>query len=830
MLTELRYALRRLRLHPLWTATAVGTLALGIGANATIFNLVDRLLLAPPAHVVNPSRVARLGLNMSDGQGSRFTAATTSFPVFADLRRNARSFAGLAAVSTDDAAFGTGTDARSVSVGRVTGAYFGLLGPSPVVGRFFGAAEDGEPAGERVAVLSYALWRREFASSPAALGRDVTLDGATYRVIGVAPRDFTGDDVTAVDLWVPFNAMIPAAWREERHMRLVEMVARIKDGVSYAAAQDEASLALRRSMTGQFDADSTARVELTSVLPGLAGNPNAPIQGKVALWVAAMSVVVFLIAIVNVINLLLLRSAGRARETSVRLAIGASPGQLARAPLVESLLLAALGGVAALCVAAWGSEVIRGTLLPTLAASDTLISFRLLGLTLAATLVAGVASGVVPAFRAAGAAPLDGLKLGGGVVGRSHGRAPTVLLVAQGSLCMVLLVAAALFVLSLHRVRNQDFGFKSANLYLTELKFSRSVSGAEHDAIYRQAEEQIARMPGVQFASVAQSVPFLGHNVPPVAVPDRPAFPDETQQPPFMTATTPTFFNTMGMTIRQGRNFTEQDREGSPLVVIINQAMADGLWPGQSPLGRCIQAGFMPGEMPTSIHGAPGLPCREVVGVVNNARPRSIREEAGQARMMYYVPFGQLPMPAFAAGGPRIWHLLVRTNGADGMAERVQRMLQSFSAGVNLATVQPLSEILEGQMRPWLMGATMFSLFGLLALGLAAVGLYGVRAYSVAQRGREIGIRMALGAVMPDVIRLILGEGLRITGWAIVLGGATGLALSRFIDPLLFQTAANDLKVYGGVAAMLVVVTLAASAVPAWRAARVDPNVALREE
>jgi hypothetical protein len=356
------------------------------------------------------------------------------------------------------------------------------------------------------------------------------------------------------------------------------------------------------------------------------------------------------------------------------------------------------------------------------------------------------------------------------------------------------------------------------------------VSGAEHDAVYRQAEEQIARVPGVMLASVAQSVPFLGHNVPPIAVPDRPAFPDETQQAPFMTATTPTFFATMGMTIRQGRNFTSLDREGSPLVVIINQAMADGLWPGQSPLGRCIQAGFMPGEMPTGIHGSPGLPCREVVGVVNNARPRSVREEAGQARMMYYVPFGQLPMPAFAAAGPRIWHLLVRTSGAEGMAARVQRALQSFNGSVNLATVQPLSGFLEQQMRPWLLGATMFSVFGLLALGLAAVGLYGVRAYSVAQRGREIGIRMALGAVMPDVVGLILGEGMRVTGLAIVLGGAAGLALSRFIGPLLFQTAANDLRVYAAVAAMLVLVALGSSAVPAWRAARVDPNVALREE
>jgi putative ABC transport system permease protein len=828
---DLRLAFRSLRHRPAWAATAVATLALGIGANATILDLIDRLMLAPPPHIEDPARVVRVGIDADDGAGGRFVMTTTSFPVFTDLRHSARSFAALAAASKQDMVLGSGAEARSVHAARVTGGYFRLLGAVPRLGRFLDDADDEAPTGQAVAVLSYALWRRDFGASPAALSRAIELDGTRYRVIGVAPPDFTGDDVEPVDVWVPISAALGAGdWRDQRQLRVVEIVGRLRSGVSLAAAREETSLVLRRGRENAESDDSTVRSVLTSITPGTSGGSNSPLQGKVALWVAAMSMLVLVIAIVNVTNLLLLRAASRHREVSVRLALGATPARLARAALMESMVLAALGGTAALFVAAWGGEALRATLLPALARSDTTISSRLLAITLGVTLGAGFLTGLVPAVRAARAVALEGLKQGGGMARRANAAAPAALLVAQSGLSMVLLVAASLFVLSLHRARTQDFGFRSAGVLYARLRFSGSPTGREQDALYRAAAERVSQLPGVQVASVAQAVPFLGHNVPPIAVPDRPGFPDETQQAPFLTAATPTYFQVMGMRLLEGRNFTDQDREGSALVVIINQAMAEGLWPGASPLGRCIQSGFVPGEMPTGIHGSPALPCRRVVGVVNNARPRSIREEAGQARMMYYVPFGQLSRPVFAAAGPSIWGLLIRTTPRTGMTGPVRHALQSFTSGINLAEVTPLSAILERQVRPWLLGATMFSIFGLLALGLAAIGLYGVRAYSVAQRTREIGIRVALGAVVPDVVRMILAEGVRVVLVAILMGGLAMLALSRYLGPLLFQTAATDLRVYGLVASALVLVTLAASVVPAWRAARVDPNVALREE
>jgi predicted permease len=820
---DLRDALRSLRLRPGWTAAAVLTLAAGIGANATMFSLVDRLLVRPPPHVSDPGRVVRLSVEFADRAGGRFAMSTTSYPVFADLQRSAHSFAALAAVAAREMVLGTGADARAVQAAQVSGAYFSLLGAVPAAGRFFGEAEDQPPLGEPVAVISYALWRRESATTRATPLGPITLDGSTYQVIGVAPPDFTGDDVEPVEVWVPLHAGLgQGAWTDTRGLNLIRIVGRLANGVAPAIAAQESSALARVT-------DPSARVLLTSLAPGWAERSTATVQGRVALWVAAMSVVVLLVAIVNVTNLMLLRGEARRREVAVRLALGATPRDLARALLVESLVLAVLAGGVAAWIAAWGGEAIRATLLPNLAAPDRLLSPRLIWITTGATVLAGALSGLVPALRAIRPAAIGDLR-SGGAVGRSGRGTPGALLVAQGGLCMVLLIAASLFVLSLHRVRNQDFGFRSAGVLLATLRFSGAMHGPAQDAVYREAEARVGRLPGVELASVVGVIPFVDHHVPPIAAPGREEFPDERQQAPFLNPATPAYFRVLGMTIRQGRNFTAADGAGSPLVIIINEAMADGLWPGESALGRCIRVGFVPGEMPSGIHASAALPCRQVVGVVSNARPRSIRAEAGQALMQYYVPFGQIPASPFAANPPEIRALLIRTADADAMARTVQRSLQSFTPYVRLADVTPFQDVLDRQMRPWLLGATLFSVFGLLALGLAAIGLYGARAYAVAQRTREIGIRMALGAGARTVVAMVLREGLRIAGTGIAVGTAVALGVGRFIEPLLFETRADDPRLFAVIAGTLVVVALGASWLPAWRAARVDPNVALRAE
>ena len=829
---DVRYALRGAWRRPGWLLAAVFTLALGIGANATMFAVVDRLLLRAPAHVQHPDELVRVGLEYDAGGGQRFVMQTTSFPVLGDLQASARSFSALAAVAGGTMVLGSGAEARAVNAAKVSGGYFTLLGTSPALGRFFGEAEDQPPFGQPVAVISHALWRREFAGEPRALQQDLLLDNTRFTIIGVTPADFTGDGTEAIDVWVPLFAGMAqsgSGWRYARNMRLVEILARLSGNATITAAGNEATAIMRSAAAYLPGADSTMRVALSPLKPSWRQQAGASTQARVALWVAAMSVVVLVVAVVNVVNLLLFRAAARRREVALRVALGASRWQLARQLLLDVMLLVLLGGGAALLLAMWGSEAVRALLMPDLAAGDRLLEPRLLVSTAGAATLAGLLAALLP-IRWQQPAPAGELRTGGISASGRPTRVPTLLLGAQAGLCTLLLIGASLFLLSLHRVRTQDFGFTSEGLLLARMHFPDTAGGPATDALYREAAERVQRVPGVTMATVIQVAPFSRHHVPPIAVPGREEFPDETKQAPFLNAATPDYFRVLGMTLRAGRNFTAADGRGAQLVLIINQAMADGLWPGESPLGKCIRVGYAPGVEPTGIHASPLVPCREVVGVVNNARPRSVREEAGQARMQYYVPFGQLPHPPFAQYPPEVWGLLIRTGDAGALASPVQRALQSFAPGLPYAEVRPLADLLERQMRPWLLGASMFTAFGVLALALAAVGLYAVRAYAVAQRTQEIGVRLALGARFGDVMRMVLLEGVRVTVAGVAAGAALALLLGRYFEPLLFQTRAANPAVMLIVAGVLVAVAAAASAVPAWRAASVDPNVALRAD
>lgn len=832
---DLRYALRGLRRQPAFAASAVLTLALGIGANSAMFGLVDRLLLSAPPHIAQPERVVRFDLQVGDEDGARYTMSTTSYPAFADVRDHTRSFTAVAAVSGRQMVYGRGASATAVASAQVSGSYFALLGVRPALGRFFGEDDDRPPSGSAVAVLSHAFWKRELAGDRAVLGREIVLDRATYTVIGVAPPDFTGDHVEPIALWVPLNAGITTLgpnWRSTRGLNVVALLGRLRDGVAAALAADDATLALRRGMEGQRDDGSATRVRLASLLPARGGE-RASTQARIALWLAGVSAIVFLIAVANVTNLLLLRAVRRRREIAVRLAIGAGRRRLIQQLTVESLLLAATGGVLALFLASWGGEAVRILLMPGMAAAERIVQPRVLAITALGTIIAGLFAGLVPALRASRPSLVADLTSGGGTTPDHRAGLRTALLLAQSALSVVLLVGAGLFVTSLHKVQAQDLGFSAEHVLLATMKFAGSSTPATQDALYAQAAERVARLAGVEATTLAQAVPFEGHNVPPIAVPGRADFPDPRQQAPFLNAATPTYFRVLGMHLRAGREFTAADREGSPLVIIVNASMARGLWPAGDALGKCVRVGTEPGKPPESLVAPATLPCREVVGIVNDARPRSIREESGQARMQYYIPFGQVPTLGF--GGPssigEVWGLLVRTAGDPRRAApRVQRAMQSFAADLPFTDVRPLQETLDRQIRPWRLGATMFSVFGALALVLAAVGLYGVLAYSVAQRTREMGVRMALGAPRGDVVRLVMGEGIRVVAAGLVLGGGVALAAGRFVASLLFETSTLDPMVYGTVAITLLVVAGAASAIPAWRAASVDPSVALRTD
>ena len=827
---DLLFAARSLWRQPGFTIFVVLTLALGIGANSAIFGLLDRLLLSPPPHIREADRVVRLVMSASFG-GSRFTMPTTSYATFQDLRDGVRSFADLAARASGQMVLGRGADAAAIQAAKVTGGYFQLLGVRPAAGRFFGEEEDRPPSGLEVAVLSHAFWRRQFAGDPGVLGRDIVLDGSRFTVAGVAPAGFTGDSVEPIDVWVPLSAGmrgLPPDWRDNRGFNLVTLVARLGAGVSRSAAQRDATSAFRRGRElDQPDGADDGEIGFLPLIPA-EGPEGLTQEGRIALWLSGVALAVFLIAVSNVTNLLLLRTARRQHEVAVRLAMGMSRGRLVRLWLTESLLLAFLGGAVGLLVARWGGDLARLSLLPNMAPAESPLQPRVFLVTAVAAMLAGLAAGLIPAWQAAAmslARRLDPAYRAGSI---RRSALLVALLLLQTGLSAVLLAGAGLFIASLYNVRNQNLGFTTERTLLAQVPAGPDRPGGNQDAFYREALERLKRLPGVEMAIPVAALPFGAHTVPPISVPGREEAPGQGQQLPFMNAATPEYFRMMGMTIRRGRSFTAGDDAHSPLVVVVSETMARIVWPNEDALGKCIRIGHVPGDPPSPV-ASPSLPCREVVGIVNDARRRSIRPEAIPI-MQYYVPFEQAPAPLFP-GVPTISGLLIRTAAEPTtMIKVVQRTMQSTGSDAPYIDVRPYEELIEPQIRPWRMGATLFSLFGGLALAMAAIGLYGVLAYLVTQRRREIGIKMAIGASSGRVLLGIVGEGLAIALLGLGIGGLVVLAAGRWLEPLLFDVTPRDPAVLAIVALTLTVAAVLASLIPALRATRVDPTLALRTE
>jgi predicted permease len=599
------------------------------------------------------------------------------------------------------------------------------------------------------------------------------------------------------------------------------VLGRLRPGLSRAAAGDEATVAYRRGMEGEPYSDAESRVLIAALTPGVGPSGLYP-QARIALWLSGVSLIVFLIAVANVTNLLLQRAAQRQQEIAVRLALGMGRSRLARQWMTESLLLAVLGGGLGLIVSRWGGELIRLTLLPGMAPSEGWADWRVLAVTGATVLAAGVLTGLLPAIQAISPSLLGVLK--NGRQARTFRRSPlrTGLLLAQTVLSTVLLIGSGLFVSSFQKVRSQDFGFSTQRTLLATFQFDTNVPGVRRDALYRDALARLKTLPGVEEAIPTDSLPFASTSAPAIDVPgvDLSRF----QQMPFMNAAALEYFKVLGIRLLRGRGFTAADNPGGAPVVVISETMARTFWPDGDAIGKCLRFGFVPdpAELATA-------PCREVVGIVNDVRPRSIRPEP-QPVMQFYVPYDQVP-PPYLPEAPRISGLLIRTAGdPERMAAPVQRALQSFAPDLPYANVRPYQSLIDPQMGTWRLGAVLFSVFGGLALAMAAIGLYGVLSYMVAQRSKEMGIRMALGARSGDVIRLVVGEGLWFAGLGILAGGAAALAAGSWLQPLLFDTRPWEPAVLAEVALTLGAVTLLASLLPAWRATRTDPNLVLKME
>jgi predicted permease len=825
---DLRYAVRGLRRSPAFAAAVVVTLGLGIGANATMFGIVDRLLFRPPAYLRAPDRVHRVYLATTHPREGEESGSSMSYRRYRELAEWARTIDASAAFFYPELAVGTGAEAREMRIGAVSASFWRLFDARPALGRFFGADEDRVPDGTAVAVLGHGYWRAGYGGRPDVLGEEIVIGSRRYTIIGVAPEGFVGTSLTAPAAFIPITAAAGElfgaggffasmggrrpSYHDSHNFTWLEMLVRRTPGVSVGATAADLTSAYRRSHAEHRAAEPTVR-PLEQARPRvIAGSvleergPNQRQESRVALWLVGVAAIVLLIACANVGNLLLARGFARRREIAVRLALGAGRGRLVRQLVVESILLAALGALAGLALAQWGSGAVRAALVRNMEWTSPFGDGRVLVFTMVVALAASLLAGVAPALHAGRGGIAAALKAGAREGTYQRSRTRLVLLVLQGALSVVLLVGAGLFVRSLQNVRALDLGYDSDRVLYVSLEMrGLSLDSAGTQALRRRLLEHARSLPFVERAARTVAVPFWMSINYTLAVPGI----DSVSRLGdfYYHAVSPDYFATMGTRILRGRGFTDADARDAPRVIVVSQSMARTLWPGRDPVGRCVKV------------GADTVPCSEVVGVAQDIRRSSLTDEDG---LQYYVPIEQHA----GRGG-----LFVRTRGdPETRTEPLRRELQRVMPGDAYVTITPLAEILGSETRSWRLGATMFAVFGALALLVAAVGLYSVIAYNVAQRSHELAVRAALGAQGRDIVRLVVGEGARVAALGLTIGLAIALAAGRWVEPLLFRVSPRSPGVLAGVAAVLLAVALVASLIPARRAARADPNAALRAE
>ena len=817
---DVRYAFRGLRRSPAFAATVIATLGLGIGANAAMFDVVDRLMFRPLSYLRDPGSVRRIYWQF-DNRGTTRTTQTTYYTRYLDLRRWTHSFSQLAAFSERNLAIGDGELARERRVGAVSASFFQFFNVRPALGRFFTADEDVTPRGADVAVLSYAFWQSEFGGRDVR-GKALRVGDLRATIIGVAPRGFDGvNDANPPVVYVPITAYAASggnadAKRYYTHYEWgwVNVMVRLAPGVSLDVAESDATQAFRRSFMASAALDPTSppiesarpRVAVSGVRPG--AGPEPALEARTALWVSVVAAIVLVIATANVANLFLARSLRRRRETVVRLALGVSRGRLVMQAMTESLVLSLLGAAAALVIAQWAGAAIRTLLVTTPGPSSFVFTDpRTVGLTIALAAAAGILVGFVTAISAGRGDLSQTLRGGvrGGMTERARLRAG--LLVTQAALSVALLIGAALFVRSLDAVKAMRIGYDADRVLLVNRIIQRDALNDSTQRLLRSQLLEAARaLPDVESAAWVSSAPFVSTSSTRLYV----AGIDSVDALGSFSyqATTDDYFRTMGTRILRGRPILAEDRAGAPNVAVVSESMARTLWPGQDALGKCFRM------------REATAPCLTVVGIAEDMVQRDL---AGTQRLHYYVSIDQYT---------RTWGngLVLRVRGDPATkAENIRKSLQRLMPGTSYVIAQPLSDIVADAQRSWRLGATMFVAFGVLALVVAAVGLYGVVGYNVTQRMHELGVRVALGAQRADVIGMVVTQGTRFALVGAAVGAALALVSGRWLQPLLFRQSATDPWVYGGVSAAMIVVALAASLIPAVRASRADPIAALRD-
>ena len=799
---DLRYGARKLRKSPGFTLVAVMTLALGIGANSAIFSVVNAVLLRPLPFEEPEQLVRVFGTNARRGSFSR----PHSYLNFSDLRGQNQTFESMAAYSGMTAAL-SGAEAPEQITGVIaSGDIFRVLRAKPLMGRLLEPGDE-RPGGSNAVVIGHGLWQRRFGSDPQIVGRSIKLDGREREIVGVTPADFGFEFVTgAADFWTAIDPT--ASGYQQRGAIFLEAIGRLKPGVTLGQAGADLEVVSSRLEQEYQDSNAGIGVRLASAQEELVGD----VRQTLLVLLGAVGFVL-LIACANVANLLLARSAGRHREVAVRSALGAWRGRIIRQLLTESLLLALAGGALGLLFALWGMKLLSAFVPENVPRfGETSMDLRVLGFTLAASVLTGLLFGIAPALQSSRFDLNEALKEGGrgGTGGRGRARVRGLLIVSEVALSLVLLIGAGLLVKSFFKLRNTDPGFDASNtltasLSLAPVRYDTDEKVAE---FFRLLVERVRQLPGVESVGAVTPLP-LGDNSYSFSfsVVGQPPLPPGQRQSAAARFVTPDYFRAQGVPLRAGRVFTDADKAGAPGVIIVNEAFARRYLPGVEPLGQRVRLGI------NSIEG-------EVVGVVGDIRGSFLETPAVPE---YYVPEAAVSFNDMT--------LVIRTAGDPAsLAPALRQVVSEMDAELPLYDVRTMESLLARSVARQRFSMTLVGVFAVLAMLLSAVGIFSVMSSLVAQRSHEIGIRMALGARPGDILSMVVRHGAGLTLVGVAVGLAASFALTRLASGLLYQVSATDPAVYGGITALLAAVALLACYLPARRATKVDPLIALRYE
>jgi putative ABC transport system permease protein len=804
---DVRFGFRMMMKKPGVTIIAVLALALGIGANTAIFSVVNAMVLRPLPYK-EPSRLVFVFWNAPKLTTEDMPA---SAPDFVDWREQNHVFESMAGISGESFNLtGTGEPER-LQGASVSADLFPLLGVGAARGRTF-TAEEEQQGRNRVAVLGYELWQRRFGSDPNLIGKTISLNNESYTVVGVMPHDFHfPEGVEKIDLWVPLSFKPEIA--DKRGHRFMYVIGRLKPGVTFEQAEADMKALGARIAEEHPDTNTDWNVKLQSLQDAITEDVST------ALFVLLGAVgFVLLIACANVANLQLARAAARQREVAIRLAVGASRRRLIRQFLIESTLLAAVGGTFGLLLAFWGIDAIRAVLPEDAPRMEQIaIDVAVLIFTVSVSLATGVLLGLVPALQATKPDLVEALKEGSkSLAGSRHrNRVRSLLVVVEVALALVLLIGAGLMMKSFWHLRAVRPGFDSHNLVTMQITLpeAKYEEGQEQVNFFNTMLERVRAIPGVQSAGFSTDPPLTDDSRGDLTIEGQTPLAYGEEQTASYGSVSPGYFNAMGIPVIKGRPFTEEDREGSTPVVIISAAFAKRYFPGvDDPVGKRLKQGGLEDE---------DSPWMTVVGVVGDVHHYGLSEEVSSEM---YMPFAQQPEPEVS--------LVVRSQGVSPLAllPAIRNEVKAVDKDQPIFGVETMEHLLSESVASQRLSVTLLGLFAGLAFLLACVGIYGVISYTVTQRTHEIGVRIALGASGTDILRLVVGQGMRMVAVGLILGLVASFALTRVMESLLFNVSARDPWTFVLVSSLLGAVAFFASFIPARRATRVDPMVALRYE